>query len=210
MKIVTGDNDLVARKVCEELGFEVKGVLIGSQILYMHDDALQRAVERANVFARVTPGQKSRILNALKANGHVVGFLGDGINDATSIKNADVGISVDNPVDVAKESADIILLEKGLNVLHAGVMEGRKTFNNTLKYLLMGTSSNFGNMFSVAVAAIFLPFLPMQPIQILLNNMIYDLSERPSRRERRCHRDRKASETQYLLLAQVHGPARAD
>jgi len=177
VKIVTGDNELVARKVCEELKFQVKGVLLGDQILYMHDDALQRAIERTNIFARVTPGQKSRILNALKQNGHVVGFLGDGINDATSIKNADVGISVENAVDVAKEAADIILVEKRLRVLYDGVLEGRKTFGNTMKYLLMGTSSNFGNMFSVAIAAIFLPFLPMLPIQILLNNLLYDLSE---------------------------------
>jgi len=177
VKIVTGDNELVARKVCEQLEFQIRGVLLGSQILYMTDDALQRAVERTNIFARVTPGQKSRILNALKKNGHVVGFLGDGINDATSIKNADVGISVDNAVDVAKEAADIILLENKLGVLHSGVIEGRKTFRNTLKYLLMGTSSNFGNMFSMSIASIFLPFLPMLPLQILLNNLLYDLSE---------------------------------
>ncbi|MEM3575032.1 MAG: HAD-IC family P-type ATPase, partial [Candidatus Bathyarchaeia archaeon] len=130
-----------------------------------------------NIFARVTPAQKDRIINALKANGHVVGFLGDGINDAPSLKSADVGISVDNAVDVAKESADIILMRKDLRVLQEGVLEGRKTFGNTMKYIMMGTSSNFGNMFSVAGASLFLPFLPMLPIQILLNNLLYDFSQ---------------------------------
>lgn len=143
----------------------------------MQDDALARAVEKANIFARVTPAQKDRILIALKNNGHVVGFLGDGINDAPSLRTSDVGISVDNAVDVAKESADIILLHKDLTVLGEGVLEGRKTFGNTMKYIMMGTSSNFGNMFSVAGASLFLPFLPMLPIQILLNNLLYDLSE---------------------------------
>ncbi|MEM3459455.1 MAG: magnesium-translocating P-type ATPase [Candidatus Bathyarchaeia archaeon] len=177
LKILTGDNELVTRKTCEQLGFEVKGVVLGSDIAHMQDDALARVVEEANIFARVTPAQKDRIIGALKNNGHVVGYLGDGINDAPSLKTADVGISVDNAVDVAKESADIILLEKRLKVLHNGVLEGRKTFDNTLKYVMMGTSSNFGNMFSVAVASLFLPFLPMLAIQILLNNLLYDLSE---------------------------------
>lgn len=177
LKILTGDNELVTRKTCEQLGFEVKGVVLGSEIAQMQDDALARVVEKANIFARVTPAQKDRVIGALKNNGHVVGYLGDGINDAPSLKTADVGISVDNAVDVAKESADIILLEKRLRVLRDGVLEGRKTFDNTLKYVMMGTSSNFGNMFSVAVASLFLPFLPMLPIQILLNNLLYDLSE---------------------------------
>lgn len=177
LKILTGDNELVTRKTCEQLGFEIKGAVLGSEIAQMGDDALTRLVEEANIFARVTPAQKDRIMNALKNNGHVVGFLGDGINDAPSLKTADVGLSVDNAVDVAKESADIILLEKRLRVLHEGVLEGRKTFGNTMKYIMMGTSSNFGNMFSVAVASLFLPFLPMLPIQILLNNLLYDLSE---------------------------------
>ncbi|MEM4980407.1 MAG: magnesium-translocating P-type ATPase [Candidatus Bathyarchaeia archaeon] len=177
LKIVTGDNELVTKKVCEHLGFEIKGVVLGSEIAQMHDDALSRVVEEANIFARVTPAQKDRIINALKANGHVVGFLGDGINDAPSLKSADVGISVDNAVDVAKESADIILMRKDLRVLQEGVLEGRKTFGNTMKYIMMGTSSNFGNMFSVAGASLFLPFLPMLPIQILLNNLLYDFSQ---------------------------------
>ncbi|MEM2089290.1 MAG: magnesium-translocating P-type ATPase [Thermoproteota archaeon] len=177
LKILTGDNELVTRKVCEHLGFDIKGVVAGSEIAQMHDDALARIVEEANVFCRVTPAQKDRIINALKNNGHVAGFLGDGINDAPSLKTADVGISVDNAVDVAKESADIILLQNDLRVLHDGVLEGRKTFGNTMKYIMMGVSSNFGNMFSVAGASLFLPFLPMLPIQILLNNLLYDLSQ---------------------------------
>jgi Mg2+-importing ATPase len=177
LKILTGDNELVTRKVCEYLGFEIKGVVTGSEIAQMHDDSLARIVEEANVFCRVTPAQKNRIINALKNNGHVVGFLGDGINDAPSLKAADVGISVENAVDVAKESADIILLQNDLTVLHDGVLEGRKTFGNTMKYIMMGVSSNFGNMFSVAGASLFLPFLPMLPIQILLNNLLYDFSQ---------------------------------
>ena len=177
LKILTGDNELVTRKTCEDLGFPIKGVILGDEVHQMNDDALRRAVEHANVFARVTPGQKDRIMNALRRNGHVVGFLGDGINDAPSLKAADVGLSVDNAVDVAKESADIILLQKDLTVLHEGVLEGRKTFGNTMKYIMMGTSSNFGNMLSVAAASLFLEFLPMLPIQILLNNLLYDISE---------------------------------
>jgi Mg2+-importing ATPase len=182
LKILTGDNELVTRKTCEQLGFEVKGVALGSEISQMHDDALANVVEEANVFARVTPVQKDRIINLLKGNGHVVGFLGDGINDAPSLKTSDVGVSVDNAVDVAKESADIILLKNDLTVLAEGVLEGRKTFGNTMKYIMMGVSSNFGNMFSVAGASLVLPFLgydflPMLPIQILLNNLLYDLSQ---------------------------------
>jgi len=177
LKILTGDNELVTRKTCERLNFEIKGVVLGSEIAQMNDEALQRVVEEANVFARVTPAQKDRIITALKNNGHVVGFLGDGINDAPSMKTADVGISVDNAVDVAKESADIILLQKSLRVLEEGVLEGRKTFGNTMKYIMMNVSSNFGNMFSVAGASLFLPFLPMLPIQILLNNLLYDFSQ---------------------------------
>jgi len=177
LKILTGDNELVTRKVCEHLGFDIKGIVTGGEIAQMHDDALARVVEEANVFCRVTPAQKDRIINALKNNGHVVGFLGDGINDAPSLKTADVGISVENAVDVAKESADIILLQNDLRVLHDGVLEGRKTFGNTMKYVMMGVSSNFGNMFSVAGASLFLPFLPMLPIQILLNNLLYDFSQ---------------------------------
>ncbi|MEM2849653.1 MAG: magnesium-translocating P-type ATPase [Candidatus Bathyarchaeia archaeon] len=177
LKILTGDNELVTRKICEYLGFEIKGIITGGEIAQMHDDALERVVEEVNVFCRVTPAQKDRIMNALKRNGHVVGFLGDGINDAPSLRSADVGISVENAVDVAKESADIILSRTDLTVLHDGVLEGRKTFGNTMKYIMMGVSSNFGNMFSVAGASLFLPFLPMLPIQILLNNLLYDLSQ---------------------------------
>ena len=177
LKILTGDNELVTRKVCEELGFDIKGIVLGSELTGLQDEVLAVIVEKANIFARVTPGQKDRIMNALRSNGHVVGFLGDGINDAASIRTADVGISVDNAVDVARESADIILLRSDLTVLQQGVLEGRKTFGNTMKYVMMGTSSNFGNMFSAAAASLFLPFLPMLPQQILLNNLMYDLSE---------------------------------
>jgi len=177
LKILTGDNELVTRKVCEQLGFEIKGVVLGNEIVQMPDDALARVVEEANVFARVTPVQKDRIMNLLKDNGHVVGFMGDGINDAASLKTSDVGISVNNAVDVAKEAADIILLENDLTVLAEGVIEGRKTFANTMKYVMMGISSNFGNMFSVAGAAPLLSFLPMAPIQILLNNLLYTFSQ---------------------------------
>lgn len=177
LKILTGDNELVTRKVCSELGFEVIGVALGNEIAQMSDEALAAVVEEANVFARVTPAQKDRIINLLKSNGHVVGFMGDGINDAPSLKTSDVGISVNNAVDVAKESADIILLKNDLTVLGEGVLEGRKTFGNTMKYIMMGVSSNFGNMFSAAGGSVFLPFLPMLPIQILLNNLLYDTSQ---------------------------------
>ncbi len=177
LKIVTGDNELVTRKVCEELNLEVKGVALGNEISNMHDETLAAVVEEANVFARVNPVQKDRIITLLKKNGHVVGYMGDGINDAPSLKTSDVGISVDNAVDVARESADIILSRNDLTVLAEGVLEGRRTFGNTMKYIMLGVSSNFGNMFSVAGASLFLPFLPMLPVQILLNNLLYDLSQ---------------------------------
>jgi P-type Mg2+ transporter len=177
LKILTGDNELVTRKICEQLDFKIKGIVLGSDVARLQDNALARIAEKANVFARISPSQKDRIMSALKRNGHVVGFLGDGINDATSMHTADVGISVENAVDVAKESADIILLRKDLTVLNEGALQGRKTFGNTMKYVLMGISSNFGNMFSAAGASVFLPFLPMLPTQILLNNMLYDASE---------------------------------
>ncbi len=177
LKILTGDNELVTKKVCAELGFEVKGVVLGNDISKMSDETLSAVVEEANVFARVTPAQKDRIINLLKNNGHVVGFMGDGINDAPSLKTSDVGVSVNNAVDVARESADIILLKNDLTVLGEGVLEGRKTFGNTMKYIMMGVSSNFGNMFSAAGGSVFLPFLPMLPIQILLNNLLYDTSQ---------------------------------
>jgi Mg2+-importing ATPase len=179
IKVVTGDSDLVTRHVCLQLNIEVTGVLTGKEIAQLDDQVLQRRVETANLFCRVNPGQKQRVILALKANGHVVGYMGDGINDAPSLHAADVGLSVDSAVDVAKAAADIILLKQDLNVLHAGVLEGRRTFGNIMKYIMMGTSSNFGNMFSMAGAALFLPFLPMLPTQILLNNILYDISEIP-------------------------------
>ncbi len=179
LKILTGDNELVTRKICEYIGLEIKGVVLGERVSEADGAALARIVEENNIFCRVTPADKERIIDTLKENGHVVGFLGDGINDAPSLRTADVGISVDNAVDIAKESADIILLEKKLRVLHDGVIEGRKTFTNTLKYIAIGVSSNFGNMFSVAGASFFLPFLPMQPGQILLNNLLYDAAQIP-------------------------------
>ena len=177
LKVLTGDNELVTRHVCESIGIEVEGIVLGSDILDVSDLALALIVEKANLFCRMNPVQKERIIRALRANKHVVGYLGDGINDAPPLKAADVGISVDTAVDVAKESADIILLKKDLKVLEDGVLEGRQTHGNTMKYIMMGTSSNFGNMFSVAAASIFLTFLPMLPIQILLGNLLYDVSE---------------------------------
>ncbi|MFA6462323.1 MAG: magnesium-translocating P-type ATPase [Candidatus Woesearchaeota archaeon] len=177
VKILTGDNELVTKKVCQEIGLKVKGVLLGYEIDSISDKALENKVENVTIFARFSPQQKSRIIQALRNKKHVVGYLGDGINDAPALNIADIGISVSSAVDVAKESADIVLTHKSLKELHEGIMEGRKTFGNTIKYILMGLSSNFGNMFSVAVAVLFLPFLPMLPIQIILNNFIYDFSQ---------------------------------
>jgi P-type Mg2+ transporter len=177
VKILTGDNELVTRHVCEQVGLESSRIVLGSELDHMSDAALTQVVEQVNVFARVSPAQKNRIILALKKRKHVVGYMGDGINDAPSLHTADVGISVSTGVDVAKDAADIILLEQSLQVLHNGILEGRKAFGNVIKYLLMGTSSNFGNMFSMAGAYIFLPFLPMLPSQILLNNFLYDLSQ---------------------------------
>ena len=179
VKIITGDNELVTQQICGELGLAVTGVLTGAEIHDLDEPGLAARVEQANLFCRVTPTQKNRIILALKRRGHVVGYLGDGINDAPSLHSADVGISVDDAVDVAKAAADLILLEQDLGVLHAGVLEGRRTFGNIMKYIMMGTSSNFGNMFSMAGASLFLPFLPMLPVQILLNNLLYDVSELP-------------------------------
>ncbi len=176
-KVLTGDNELVTRKICGDVGIDVKGLVTGEVIEKMTDVELTGLVQTASVFARLSPIQKERIINALRKNNHTVGYLGDGINDAPALKAADVGISVNNAVDIAKESADIILLKKSLMVLEDGVIEGRKTFGNILKYIKMGASSNFGNMFSMTGASIFLPFLPMLPIQILLNNLLYDLSQ---------------------------------
>lgn len=177
IKVITGDNELVTKCVCEQIGLNITGLLTGSEIAQMSDEALRAKVGMVNLFCRVTPALKSRVLVALKQQGHVVGYLGDGINDAPALHLADVSISVDTAVDVAKDAADLILLKHDLNVLHQGVIEGRRTFGNIMKYVMMGTSSNFGNMCSVAGAAVFLPFLPMLPIQILLNNLLYDLSE---------------------------------
>ncbi|HEX7648861.1 MAG TPA: magnesium-translocating P-type ATPase [Noviherbaspirillum sp.] len=177
LKIVTGDSELVTQFICKALRVPVHGVLTGSDIAAMDDDTLHKEAERANLFCRVNPMQKNRVILALKANGHAVGYLGDGINDAPALHNADVGISVDSAVDVAREAADLILLRRDLGVLAGGVREGRRTFANMRKYIMMGTSSNFGNMFSMAGAVLFLPFLPLTPVQILLNNMLYDLSE---------------------------------
>ena len=179
VKIITGDNELVTQHIFAQLGLPVTGVLTGAEIEKMDDQALAARVEGVNLFCRVAPVQKNRIIIALKRRGHVVGYLGDGINDAPSLHSADVGISVDSAVDVAKQAADMILLEHDLGVLHAGVLEGRRTFGNIMKYIMMGTSSNFGNMFSMAGASLFLPFLPMLPVQILLNNLLYDVSELP-------------------------------
>ncbi len=201
LKVLTGDNEIVTGKICQQLGFQVYqfrrgkkyndtvghitrtveiepiNIVPSSEIEKMNDDALARVVERADIFTRVSPAQKNRIMNALKANEHVVGFIGDGINDTPSMKVADVSISVTNAVDIAKESADIIILRNDLKVISDGVVEGRKTFGNTMKYIMMAVSSNFGNMFSAAGASLFLPFLPMLPIQILLNNLLYDFAQ---------------------------------
>jgi Mg2+-importing ATPase len=177
VKILTGDNELVTRHVCEKVGLDGSRILLGSDLDHMSDTARSQVVEQVNVFARVSPAQKNRIILALKHRKHVVGYIGDGINDAPSLHAADVGISVSTGVDVAKDAASIILLEQSLQVLHNGILEGRKAFGNVIKYLLMGTSSNFGNMFSMAGAYVFLPFLPMLPTQILLNNFLYDLSQ---------------------------------
>ncbi len=179
VKIITGDNELVTQNIFSQLGLPVTGVLTGAEMQRLDDPALSARAEQVNLFCRVSPAQKNRIILALKRRGHVVGYLGDGINDAPSLHSADVGISVESAVDVAKAAADMILLEQDLGVLHAGVLEGRRTFGNIMKYIMMGTSSNFGNMFSMAGASLFLPFLPMLPVQILLNNLLYDVSELP-------------------------------
>jgi Mg2+-importing ATPase len=177
VKVVSGDNEAVTARVCQEVGLEIEGILLGPEIDRMSDQELAEAARRVNVFAKVSPDAKARIVRALQAEGNVVGFLGDGINDAPALKQADVGISVNTAVDIARESADIILLEKSLLVLEEGVVEGRRTFGNILKYIRMGTSSNFGNVFSVVGASAWLPFLPMQPVQLLVQNLLYDFSQ---------------------------------
>jgi Mg2+-importing ATPase len=179
VKVLTGDNDLVTRKVCSEVGIHAEKILLGSQVEPMSDADLADAVETMDVFARLSPSHKKRIVQALQKKGHVVGFMGDGINDAPALRAADVGISVDNAVDIAKESADMILLEKNLMVLEEGVLEGRKVFVNILKYIRMGASSNFGNVFSFVGASAWLKFSPMSPLQILTNNLLYDFSQVP-------------------------------
>jgi Mg2+-importing ATPase len=177
VKILTGDNDLVARHVCEQVGLDAARIVTGEELEHTSDAAMGALAASTTLFARVSPAQKHRIILALKARGRVVGYMGDGINDAPSLHAADVGISVPSAVDVARDAADIILVEPGLSVLHRGILEGRKASGNAMKYLLMDTSSNFGNMLSMAAASIFLPFLPMLPTQILLNNFLYDLSQ---------------------------------
>ncbi|WP_224364449.1 magnesium-translocating P-type ATPase [Hyalangium versicolor] len=177
VKVVTGDDERVALHVCRELGLQVDEVLTGKEMEALDEQALQVRAERASLFARVSPVQKSRIIRSLRHGGHVVGYMGDGINDAPSLHAADVGISVDGAVDVAREAADLLLLKQDLAVLEIGVREGRRTYGNVMKYIRMGTSSNFGNMLSMAGASVLLPFLPMRPLQILLNNLLYDVSE---------------------------------
>ena len=177
VKVITGDNEAVTRKICSEVGLDVTASAQGRDIELLDDDALDAMVEKTTVFAKMSPVQKARVVKALQRRGHTVGFLGDGINDAPALRDADVGISVDTATDIAKESADIILLEKNLMVLEEGVLEGRVTFGNIMKYIKMTASSNFGNVFSVLVASAFLPFLPMMPLQILVQNLLYDLSQ---------------------------------
>jgi Mg2+-importing ATPase len=179
VKILTGDNHLISRKVCRDVGLPPDPMLLGSDVEKMSDAELADAAEKATLFARLSPAHKQRVIRLLRTKGHVVGFMGDGINDAPALRAADIGISVDTATDIAKESADLILLEKDLTVLEQGVIEGRKVFANILKYIRMGASSNFGNMFSVLGASAFLPFLPMAPIQVLTNNLLYDFSQVP-------------------------------
>jgi Mg2+-importing ATPase len=179
VKILTGDNDLISRKVCKDVGLSADPMLLGGDVEKMSDPELAEAAQKTPLFARLSPAHKQRVIRVLRGKGHVVGFMGDGINDAPALRAADIGISVDTATDIAKESADLILLEKDLMVLAGGVIEGRKVFANILKYIRMGASSNFGNMFSVLGASAFLPFIPMAPIQVLTNNLLYDFSQVP-------------------------------
>jgi Mg2+-importing ATPase len=179
VKVLTGDNELVSRKICKEVGLPLEHVLCGADIEAMNDAELAEAAERTTLFVRLSPAHKQRIIKALQSRKHVVGFMGDGINDSPALRAADVGVSVDTAVDIAKEAADAILLEKSLMVLEEGVIEGRKVFANILKYIRMGASSNFGNMFSVLGASLWLPYLPMSPLKILTNNLLYDFSQVP-------------------------------
>lgn len=177
VKILTGDNEVITRKICKDVGLPVRQVLLGSDLESLSEDELVKVAATTTVFAKFSPTQKAKVIQVLRKAGNIVGYMGDGINDAAALREADVGISVDTAVDIAKESADIILLEKNLLILESGVIEGRKTFANIIKYIRMGTSSNFGNMFSVLGASAILPFLPMQPVQILINNLLYDFSQ---------------------------------
>ena len=177
VKVLTGDNEVVTGSICSQVGLSIDHILLGHALEEMTDSQLAEASEGATIFAKLSPAHKERVIRAMQKKGHVVGFLGDGINDAPALKAADVGISVDSAVDIAKESSDIILLKQSLLVLQEGVIEGRKVFGNIIKYIKMAASSNFGNMFSVVGASIFLPFLPMLPLQVLANNLLYDLSQ---------------------------------
>lgn len=177
VKVLTGDNEIVTKKICQDVGIPVKNIMLGRELEMISDEELTEQVNDISIFAKLSPLQKVRVVQSLRAKGHTVGVLGDGINDAPALKEADVGITVDNAVDIAKESSDIILLEKDLSVLHKGVVYGRLTFGNIMKYVKMATSSNFGNVFSILGASAFLPFLPMLPIQLLVQNLLYDFSQ---------------------------------
>jgi P-type Mg2+ transporter len=207
IKVLSGDNERVAQHVCAELDFAVTGLLTGAQLDTLSDAALSARLGETNLFCRVTPLQKNRVILALKRQGHVVGYLGDGINDAPSLHTADVGISVDSAVDVAKDAADIILLRHDLSVLERGVSEGRRAFGNIMKYIMMATSSNFGNMFSMAGATLILPFLPMLPVQVLLNNLLYDTSELPIPFDEVDRGDGEAGTLGYALHPRLHAGA---
>ena len=176
-KILTGDNEKVTKAICQKVGLNVENILLGQDVAKMGLDKLKEVVETTTIFAKLSPEQKALIIKVLKENGHSVGYMGDGINDAPALRAADIGISVDGAVDIAREAADIILLEKSLMVLEEGVIEGRRTFANMLKYIKMTASSNFGNVFSVLVASAFLPFLPMLPLHLLIQNLLYDVSQ---------------------------------
>lgn len=177
VKVLTGDNEIVTRKICKEVGIPINRILLGNDLDGMSDEALQQQIDDISILAKLSPLQKARVVKVLQDKGHTVGFMGDGINDAAALRNADVGISVDTAVDIARESADIILLEKDLMVLRKGVIYGRRTFGNIIKYIKMTASSNFGNMFSMLGASAFLPFLPMLPVQLLVQNLLYDISQ---------------------------------
>ncbi len=177
VKVITGDNDIVAKKICHDVGIPINTIMLGDELENISDEELSKDMDQYSIFAKVSPLQKQRIVKILRSKGHTVGFMGDGINDAAAIKEADVGISVDTGADIAKESADIILLEKDLMVLRSGVIYGRRTFGNIIKYIKMTASSNFGNMFSMIGASALLPFLPMLPLQILTQNLLYDVSQ---------------------------------